>query len=232
MACPTGPQHYPQGPRPPQGMTAAGKVGVGCAGVLLAGLLMLVMLVGCAALLSGGNSSGSPAPVTTLSPTQEPTEASDDEAAEEPEGEPAEEPAEEESEEEPAEEDHPGLGETVEHGDWDFTVHSIDYAVPASDLDPYFSDEPSGQWVAVEMSVTNLSSGPQWFSGNDQVLMDAEGSMYRYDLWASDLFGDELNPGTETSGVLAYDVPEDFEADHMLVNGRGSFADGVRVELD
>lgn len=232
MAHPTGP-HHPYWQAPPaqhrdQGLTTVAKFGVGCAGVLLAVLLMLVMLVGCAALLGGGGDGSAPNPTTTLSPTQEHTDASDDEpeegTEEESDPEPTTEPAEEE--------EHPGLDETVEHGDWGFTVHSIDYDVPASELDEYFAEEPSGQWVAVEMTVTNLDSGPQRFSGYDQVLMDAEGSMYRYDIWASDLIGDELNPGMEASGRLAYDVPEDFEADHVLVNGRGSFTDGVRVELD
>lgn len=49
---------------------------------------------------------------------------------------------------------------------------------------------------------------------------------------SSDLFGDDLNPGSEDSGFLAYDVPDDFEADHMLVNGETTFEDGVRVNLE
>ena len=52
-------------------MTAAAKIGVGCAGALLAALPMLLMFVGCAALLGGGGDSSAPGS------RQEPTGASD-----------------------------------------------------------------------------------------------------------------------------------------------------------
>lgn len=135
-------------------------------------------------------------------------------------------------EDEGAEETQSGLGETIEHGDWEIIVHAIEYDVPTAQLDEFLAEEPSGQWVTVELTVKNISGEPRSFSERDQVLMDENGSMYRYELWASTLFGFDTNPGSEETGVLAYDVPVDFEADHMLVNGQGGFTDGVRVDLD
>src|SRR5699024_11594427 len=57
--------------------------------------------------------------------------------------------------------------------------------VPTSDLDALLADDPSGQWVTVDIEATNTSSGPEYFEAGDQVLMDADGSMYSRDISAT-----------------------------------------------
>src|SRR5690606_13467667 len=86
----------------------------------------------------------------------------------------------------------------------------------------------------VELRAKNIGSEPEYFEGRNQVLMDTGGKMYRYDVSASSGFDwlEPVNPGNEVQGVLAFDVPAGFELSHLLVNGEGSFADGVRVDVD
>lgn len=214
MSYPSGPQ-YPYGPPPPPqppkpGMSTGAKVGLGVGLGCGIPILLLVMLVGCAALLS------SPASESTASPTPAAVEDA------------------EEVEEATEEETHPGLGDVVEHGDWEITVISIEYDVPTSDLESIFAEDPSGQWVVVELEATNVSSGPAYFTASDQVLMDDAGSMYTNDIMSSegiDALG-QVNPGGSVSGQLAIDVPEGTEISHMLVNGKTFFDEGVRVDLD
>lgn len=213
--------HHPHGrpaPGPRSGMSTGAKFGIGCLGCFGLGVMGFFALLFLGALVSttddGGDTSVAAAPTGT-----------DDEGG-------AGEAKDEGAEEAQPEETHPGLGETIEHGDWEIIVHAIEYDVPTAQLDEFFAEEPSGQWVTVELTVKNLGGEPRSFGERDQVLMDEAGSMYRYELWASTLFGFDTNPGSEETGVLAYDVPVDFEADHMLVNGQGGFTDGVRVDLD
>ncbi|GAB3725085.1 DUF4352 domain-containing protein [Nocardiopsis oceani] len=216
--------HHPYGPpEAAPDMPTGAKVGIGCLGCFGATVTGFVALAVLGALVPGPDSGGG----TTAPASPEASESREANEAQE-----ALEADEDADEGADAEEDHPGLGDTVEHGDWEITVHAIEHDVPFADLSDFADDDHDGQWVTVEMEVTNLGSGPESFSGRDQVLMDDSGSMYRYDIWASDLFDRDLNPGTGSSGTLAYDVPSDFEADHMLVNGRSSGATGIRIELD
>ena len=218
--------HHPYGqPATAPDMSTGAKIGIGCLGCFGAAVTGLVMLAVLGALVSDPDRDGG-ATAQASPETSESREAGTGENTDE-----GDEGAEIE-EVEAVEEDHPGLGEMVEHGDWEITVHAIEHDVPVADLSYFADDDHDGQWVTVEMEVTNLGSGPESFSGRDQVLMDDSGSMYRYDIWASDLFDRDLNPGTGSSGTLAYDVPSDFQADHMIVSGRSSGATGARIDLD
>lgn len=126
------------------------------------------------------------------------------------------------------------LGETFEHGSFEFTVHSVEYGVASIEGEFGLTEEPRGEYIVVELTAENVSSSAEYLTGSDQVLMDADGSMYEYDLMASSdaTFVDQLNPGQSAEASLAYDVNEGTEIDHMLVNGESMFDDGVRVDLD
>jgi hypothetical protein len=196
-------------------MSTGAKIGVGCGGCLglsAVGFLGLALL---GALLPDSEPS---APTVAASPAEAEAPADETEGAAA----------------EPEEAAHPGLGEVVEHGDWEITVVSIDYGVPTGDLESMFAEEPSGQWVVVELEATNISSAPSYFVSDDQVLMDASGSMYSYDVMSSEGIDmlDQVNPGGSVAGQLAFDVPEDTEISHMIVNGETFLDDGVRVNLE
>lgn len=126
-----------------------------------------------------------------------------------------------------------GLGETFEHGSFSFTVHSVENGVASLEDEFGLTQEARGEYIVVELNAENVSSSAEYLSGNDQVLMDADGNMYEYDITASTdaSFVDQLNPGQSAEATLVYDVNEGTEIDHMLVNGKGTFDEGVRVDL-
>ena len=109
------------------------------------------------------------------------------------------------------------LGETFEHGNFTFTVHSIEYGVPSVEDEFGLTQEARGEYAIVELTAENTSSSAEYLSGSDQVLMDADGNMYEYDITASTdaSFVDQLNPGQSAEAVLAYDINEGLSLIHI-----------------
>ncbi|WP_017541889.1 DUF4352 domain-containing protein [Nocardiopsis halophila] len=221
MAFPPPPPPPP--PSAPKGMSTGAKIGLGCGGCAAAAFMgfMGLMVLG---LLAGGAGDG---------PTA--SEPAGDGAAQSAGGggEDAGDGADDAGGDEDAEETY-AVGDTVPHGDWDITVTSVEEG--ATEIEDEFGlvEEAGGQFVVMEIEAANTSSEGQYFEAGNQVLMDPDGSMYEYDIPASSGIDwlEKVNPGSEISGAIAYDVPEDFELDHILVNGKSTFADGVRVDVD
>ncbi|WP_230479861.1 DUF4352 domain-containing protein [Nocardiopsis kunsanensis] len=202
------PQQPPFGPPvpPKQGMSTGKKVALfGCA----TPLLVLFLMVGCVAVLAPGG--------------EETAENTDTEAAD------ADAEADGEEDNEQAHE----LGETFEHGSFEFTVHSIEEGVAGLEDEFGLTQEARGEYIVVELTAENTSSSAEYLEGSNQVLMDTDGNMYERDISASsdDSFMDQLNPGQAAEATLAYDVTPGTEIDHMLVNGKTMVDDGVRVDL-
>src|SRR5690606_3726500 len=124
-------------------------------------------------------------------------------------------------------------GDAVAHGAWEFTVLNGEEGVSEAE-EEWEPHSPQGQYALVELRAKTVGSGPEWLGARDRALMDTDGKMYAYDVSASSGFDwlEPVNPGNEVQGVLAFDVPAGFELSHLLVNGEGSFADGVRVDVD
>ncbi|XKK40109.1 DUF4352 domain-containing protein [Nocardiopsis sp. ARC36] len=201
-------------PPPKRGMSTGAKIGLGCLGCGGLSVLGFVFLLVVGLLMPSGDSGDGG---SAASSPEAGTGGGEEQSADE----------------EPEEESHPGLGEVVEHGAWEITVVGIEYDVPVSELG-ILAEEPSGQWVTVEMEAANTGSGPNYFMADDQVLIDASGSMYTYDMMASDGIEvlAEVNPGNSVAGYLAFDVPADVEITHMMVNGESMLDEGVRVDLE
>lgn len=125
------------------------------------------------------------------------------------------------------------LGETFEHGSFEFTVHSVEEGVASVEGEFGITEEARGEYTIVELTAENISSSAEYLEGSNQVLMDADGNMYERDIAASsdDSFIDQLNPGQAAETTLAYDITPGTEIDHMLVNGKSMIDDGVRVDL-
>ncbi|WP_017557681.1 DUF4352 domain-containing protein [Nocardiopsis baichengensis] len=216
MAFPPPPPPPP--PSPPKGMSTGAKIGLGCGGCAAAAFMgfMGLMVLG---LLAGGAGDGPTASEPAGDGAAQSAGGGGDEG-----GDRADEDAEETY----------AVGDTVSHGDWDITVTSVEEG--ATEIEDEFGlvEEAGGQFVVMEIEATNTSSEGQYFEAGNQVLMDPDGSMYEYDIPASSGIDwlEKVNPGSEISGAIAYDVPEDFELDHILVNGKSTFADGVRVDVD
>lgn len=207
----TYPQYPPHQPARRPGLSTGAKVTLGC-GTAAVGSFFVLVIFGMVSVLATP-----PEP-----PPEEVTGASTEEQ-----------PREEEPETEAEEEDAPGMSETVEHGDFAFTITNVEEGITSVDTGIVGPAEPRGQYVVVSITAENISDSGAYFEGSDQVLIDVEGAVYSYDIEASEGFDwlEKINPGTEVSGTLAYDVPEGFEVSHMMVNGKSMFDEGVRVDL-
>lgn len=171
-------------------------------------LLVLLLMAGCVAVLAPGSED--------TTPEDTGTEAADTDTGEE----------------EDSEQTHE-LGETFEHGSFEFTVHSVEEGVASVESEYGLTEEARGEYIVIELTAENTSSSAEYLEGSDQVLMDADGNMYERDISASsdDSFMDQLNPGQTAEATLAYDITPGTEIDHMLINGKTMVDDGVRVDL-
>ncbi|QBI56781.1 DUF4352 domain-containing protein [Streptomonospora litoralis] len=209
--------NYPPPPpvpnQPPSrgGLTTGSKIALGCGIAAIGGFVL--MMAGCMALVVASPSGTSP------DPGAPPAADNNDEGGGAGDG-----------------EESGGshvVGDTVSHGSWDITVTSVEQGIAQIEDDFGLTEEASGQFVVLEVEAVNTGSEGEYFEPSNQVLMDPGGSMYEYNIGATTGIDslEKINPGGQVSGRIAYDVPADFELDHILVNGEGAFADGVRVDL-
>ncbi|MEU9832049.1 DUF4352 domain-containing protein [Streptosporangium sp. NPDC048047] len=225
---PHGPQPQGQPPRygPPQQygpppvhprFVAAPKRG-GClrafvvAVVLLAGLV----LVGVGVLLSGGggDSPGSDAGVSAPAGKAE-KDRKDGKAGEQAAA---------------------GIGDTVKDGKFSFTVTKVEKGVERVG-DQYVGSDAQGQYVLVHVTVRNIGDEAQMFLDSAQKLIDTAGREYDADSGAAVLglknshaFLNNINPGNGVSGILLFDVPDDFKIKAIELHD-SLFSGGTQVAL-
>src|SRR5690606_24244096 len=150
---------YQQPPSQPprQGMSTGAKVTLfGCGGCATL-LVVLFVAVGCLALVA-------------------PSSESRLDTAEESRLDTAEEPAE-------VEESYRG-GDAVAHGAWKRHGRTVAECVSEVAVECE-TNSPQGQYVLVELRAKNIGAELEYFAGRDQVLMDTDGKIYRYDVSAS-----------------------------------------------
>lgn len=210
---PPPPPPVPQQP-PKRGMGTGAKIGLGCGIAAVVGFIL--MMGGCAVLILA-------APEASDTDPAEPAPAADGGGGDGGDTEGAGD----------AEKSYT-VGDTISHGPWDITVTSVEQGVAEIEDDFGVTEQASGQYVVLDIEATNTGDSGEYFEPGNQVLMDAAGSMFEYDIGATTGLEslEKVNPGTEVAGKIAYDVPEDFELDHLLVNGKTMMDDGVRVDLE
>ncbi|MGC5627303.1 DUF4352 domain-containing protein [Georgenia sp. Z1344] len=152
---------------------------------------------------------------------------------------PAEEqPAAEEAvvEEAPAEEAAGAqVGMPVQVGDLDVTVTEVEPGI-ASVGDEYLGEQAQGQFVLVQVTMTNTGDSAATFFEQDAVLVDTEGR--QHETSSASIYLDEssswlitdINPGNTADGALLFDIPADAEADLLQVSA-GLFSDDVDIRL-
>lgn len=104
------------------------------------------------------------------------------------------------------------IGAPVRDGDFEFVVHGVESGVAGIGND-YFGTTAQGQFIVVDLSVTNIANEPQWFMLDYATLYNAEGqkfaasgeAMFYLEDGASIL--DEINPGNTLRGKVVFDVP-------------------------
>lgn len=157
-------------------------------------------------------------------------EAAEDEAAAE-----AEEPA--------ADEDADGgesfgVGDSFAVNDWSITINSVGERTPTIG-DEFLNTEAQGEFLPVDLTVTNDGSSGSHFFASDFVAVDDQDREFNYSSDAT-IYGasdgavsllDEINPGNSIEGTLYFDVPEGTDITALDINA-GFLSDPVRVSLN
>lgn len=237
---------YPQAPQPPEKKKSWFR-----RHKIMTALLVILALIIVGNLAGGGEDEGAadsapaaaveaPADAASAVVEAEPADADADAAAEaDAEAAAAQEAAEaeaaaaEEAAQAEVEAAVPGLGDAVRDGQFEFTVGEVQTGLTT--IGEGFTEEtPQGQFVLINITVTNIGdSGTTMFDGA-QVLIDEQGrehSTSSASMWLDEgLWLDEINPGNSMSGVLLYDIPVDAIPTSLELHD-SMFSGGVTVSL-
>ncbi|WP_219414068.1 DUF4352 domain-containing protein [Pseudonocardia nigra] len=106
------------------------------------------------------------------------------------------------------------IGEEVRDGSFAFTVTSVETGIERLG-ESFLQSEAQGSYVLVHVTVTNIGSEAELFSGSSQKLLDAQGRTFDADSGAavmnlpdSESFLNNINPGNSVNGSVVFDVPE------------------------
>lgn len=176
---------------------------------VLTGLGALVVVAGIAGALGGGGDDAPPAGAQAAQQaTDDSAGAADDDAV-------SDEAADGTADEPPAETvpAAAAVGTPVRDGKFEFTVTSVEAGVARIGGD--FGVDAQGQFLLVNVTVTNIGDEAQYFDGSSQKLTDTAGRTHSSDgsaaiyLEDSNSFLNQINPGNSVEGVIVYDVPAD-----------------------
>lgn len=226
-------QPYPGGPYgpPPQQEPPKRKSWFARHKILtgILGFFVLILVLGAL----GGEGTGDGADSTTGSGPQASADSreSAEEKADPPAGSPGttdggsaqEEEAEDKDEAQPAAADTaPGIGDTVTVGDFEVVVTGLRTGITYVGSEGW-GEAPQGQFVTVDVEVTNTGTSAEYFWEDEQKLIDDQGrehstSSSSYLLDENHLWLTEVNPGNTARGSLLYDIPADAEPIGMTLS--------------
>ncbi|GFG52235.1 DUF4352 domain-containing protein [Mycolicibacterium agri] len=125
------------------------------------------------------------------------------------------------------------IGTPVRDGGFEFVVTGIERAPAVADPEfPELQKAAEGEYVLVNMTVTNVGTEPQSFFVSYNTLSDGD-TEYRADDEAWIYLGNtlaDLNPGDSIDTEVVFDVPVGTEPQSIELHG-GPRSDGVTVEL-
>lgn len=212
---------YAPAPPPQRGWVSRHK---GLTVVLASGALLLACCGGGAAVLAEGGSSTSPtteAGSSTSRPTDgrstTPTKGSKKKAA-------------------ATKASGPGIGDAARDGKFEFVVESVEPGV-ASVGDDFLQEKAQGQFVLVEISVTNIGEEAQTMFDSEQKIIDTQGRTFEANSSAaisiegnSDVWLTDVNPGNTATGTMVFDMPKGSTPASIELHD-SMFSDGVTVSL-
>lgn len=189
---------------------------IGCGGLF--GLLVLV--VACAAVISGGSDT---------SPTAPPADKAEEKPAEKEEA-----PPKEKQKATPKEKEDPvvGIGESLEVGDVQWTVTNARRETQLSQESfGQFGDTKQGNFVVVDLSFRNNDSDPASLTTNSLTLLDSGGRESQTD---TDTFGyiepdrnillEQINPGVTKEGTVIFTVSPDASGFRLQLGDAALFS--------
>ncbi|MBE1548015.1 hypothetical protein GGC64_002023 [Mycobacterium sp. OAS707] len=125
------------------------------------------------------------------------------------------------------------MGQEVRDGDFSFVVTGVQRMDAVVNPEhPDIEKTAQGEYVVVQMTVTNTSAEPQTYSGSFNTLSDG-GTVYKSDDEAWLYFGHlppRLNPGDSFDTAVVFDVPKGTEVQSVDLHD-GPTSTGVTVAL-
>ncbi|MGV9326771.1 DUF4352 domain-containing protein [Streptosporangium sandarakinum] len=129
-----------------------------------------------------------------------------------------------------------GIGDTVKDGRFSFKVTKVEKGVERVG-DQYIGSDAQGQYILVHVTVKNIGDEAQMFLDSAQKLIDSADREYDADSGAavlglknSNAFLNNINPGNSVSGILLFDVPDDFRIKAIELHD-SPFSGGIQVAL-
>lgn len=130
------------------------------------------------------------------------------------------------------------LGEAARDGQFEFVVKSVTCGKPSvTDSSGYVTKSAQGQYCLMDVTVKNIGDKQQYFSENDQKLLNSADQQYSPDITAtltnsnnSDALIAQINPGNTVQGILVFDIPKDQTPVSVELHD-SSFSGGVKVSL-
>ena len=129
----------------------------------------------------------------------------------------------------------PGVGTPVRDGKFEFVVTSVEPG--ATEIgDAPLTTKAQGQFVLVNVSVTNIGNEPQAFSGSEAKAFDSQGREFTASTSAMIYLPDSnslytpINPGNKVDGKVVFDVPAGTTLTSIELHD-SMFSDGVKVQL-
>ncbi|GAA2745331.1 DUF4352 domain-containing protein [Terrabacter aerolatus] len=127
------------------------------------------------------------------------------------------------------------VGQKVRDGQFEFTVTKVQKGVKSVG-DQYLNEKAQGQFVLVNVTVSNIGDSAQTLSDSSQKVRDAKGREFSSDTAAAiyvkdnKVFLEEINPGNTVKGTLVFDMPKGTEPASIELHD-SPFSDGITVQL-
>ncbi len=130
----------------------------------------------------------------------------------------------------------PKIGDAVRDGKFEFVVKSVTSGVDSVGND-ILGEKAQGQFVLVDLEVTNIGDEAQIFFDSDQKLLDDKGRSFASNSVAGvsiegneDVWLSEINPGNTKKGTIVFDMPKGAKATTIELHD-SALSDGVEVSL-
>lgn len=129
------------------------------------------------------------------------------------------------------------IGEPATAGDMQFTVASMECGLDTIGAGPEnpFTEEASGQFCVLDLTVENVGDEAVQLSASNQHIYDSDERQFSseagYALALDSPLFEQINPGTNFEGQIAFDVPADASISYAEFADSAVFAETVVVGL-
>lgn len=130
-----------------------------------------------------------------------------------------------------------GLNQAVRDGKFEFVVHAVTCG-KTEEGDKFLSKTAQGRYCEVSLTVKNIGTVPQTFTGDEQKAKDSTGNTYTDDTEAelyansaNQTFLNDINPGNQVKGIVVFDIPVNTKIASLELHD-SAFSNGVAVTVN